>query len=151
MEKPKRTRVADADVLAAITEVKEGLGHVELSTEAIYDELMRVKATAERHDEGLAALKELMWRRLDAHDDRFDDMDKRLASMGKRLDARFDSMDRRFDQMGKRLDLRCDSLDVRFDRLDARFGVLKVRPARLSSSVFRTRYPRTSWPGRGRR
>jgi len=121
MDKEKRKRVTTVQLFDAISEVKDRLGSVELTTAAIFDELMGVKATVERHEARFTKLEGLMWRRFDAIDDRFDVMDCRFDTM----DCRFDAMDCRFDAMDRRF----DEMDARFDRLDARVGVLEVRPA----------------------
>jgi flagellar capping protein FliD len=118
MDKARRKRVTTVQLFDAISEVKDRLGSVELTTAAIFDELMGVKATVELHEARFTKLEGLMWRRFDAIDDRFDGMDRRFDGM----DRRFDAMDRRFDEMEQRF-------DARFDRLDARVGVLEVRPA----------------------
>lgn len=129
MDKAKRKRVTTVQLFDAISEVKDRLGGVELTTAAIFDELMGVKATVERHEARFTKLEGLMWRRFDAIDDRFDVIDTRFEAVDRRFEAvdqRFDDMERRFGDMKRRFGDMERRFDARFDRLDARVGFLEA-------------------------
>ena len=76
----------------------------------------------------------LVFKKLEAHDDRFNELDRRLD----KHDHRFDELDRRLDRLDHRLDVhdhRFDEHDHRFDKIDQRLNKLGVLMEEQNSRI----------------
>lgn len=73
-------------------------------------------------------------KRLEGHDQRFDEVDRRFDAVDKRLEAhdkRFDEVDKRFDEADKRF----DGVDKRFYDVDSRFDEVDTCHVTLDARI----------------
>ena len=116
------------EVNQRLDRLEAGQAKLEMEVVVLQNDLRSFKEETRQRFEAHDARFDAIERRLDAHDARFDAIERRLDAH----DARFDAIERRLDAH----DARFDAHDARFDAHDARFDALEDEQRRFAAAVM---------------